>query len=208
MLRSSGKTFSAGFDIGSIGVTSIDDPSGSKAAPLIFERVVNRLERLRVPTIAAIQGNVFGGAADLALACDFRIGVDTMKLRVPAALLGVHYYASGLRRFVNRIGLPAAKRVFLLTETLDAQELYRVGYLDKVVPADSLDDAVDGYAKQIAELAPIAIKGMKRALNEVSRAELDLEATNAAIEQAMRSADLKAGLAAWARREKPWFSGH
>lgn len=207
VLSSTGKTFSAGFDIGAIGVTSIDDPHGVQAAPLVFERMVNRLERLRVPTIAAIQGGVYGGAADLALACDFRIGVENMELRVPAALLGVHYYASGLQRFVNRIGLGPAKKIFLLAQPIDAQELHHFGYLDAVVPASALQAVVDEYVKQILALAPIPIQGMKRALNQIARAELDLETTNTTIRESMRSADLKIGLAAWAKREAPSFLG-
>ena len=207
IFASSGKTFSAGFDIGSIGVTSIDDPHGYHAAPLVFERMVNRLEQLRVPTIAAIQGGVYGGAADLALACDFRVGVKTTELRVPAAVLGVHYYASGLQRFANRLSLGAAKRVFLLAETLDAQELHRIGYLDEVVAADQLEATVNRYAEQLSALAPLAVAGMKRALNEASRCELNLEATGLAIDKAMRSADLKIGLAAWTKRESPAFTG-
>ena len=207
VLASSGKTFSAGYDIGSIGVTPIDDPHGDRAAPLVFERMVNKLEQLRVPTIAAIQGGVYGGAVDLALACDFRIGVHETEVRVPAAVLGVHYYASGLQRFVNRVGLRAAKRVFLLAETIGAQELQRLGYLDEVVSSSELSSVVDRYTKQIAELAPLAMEGMKRALNESSKCELDLDATNSAIDKTMRSADLKAGLIAWAKREKPVFMG-
>lgn len=203
VLASSGKTFSAGFDIG-----SIENTSGETAAPRVFERMVDRLANLRVPTVAAIQGGVYGGAADLALACDFRIGVEAMELRIPAAVLGVHYYANGLQRFVTRLGLGAAKRIFLLAETLDASELKRVGYLDEVVPAAELASAVDRYAAQLSTLAPIAVQGMKRALNQAANAALNQEVTRAAIETAMRSEDLKTGLEAWGKRQKPSFRGN
>ncbi len=202
ILASRGKTFSAGFDIASIRPNPTADH-----APIPFEKAVNRFAQLRVPTIAALQGSVYGGAADLALACDFRIGVDTIELRVPAAVLGVHYYASGLQRFVHRVGLNAAKRIFLLTDTLDAKELLRIGYLDAVCSPDSLDSTVSHYASRLEDLAPIAIEGMKRALSQASANALDLEDTNAWIEKAMRSKDLRTGLAAWSDRAKPRFSG-
>ena len=78
---------------------------------------------------------MFGGATDLALACDFRVGVHGMVLRMPAARIGLHYYPSGLRRYVSRLGVSAAKRLFLLAETLPADELLRIGYLDRCVAA-------------------------------------------------------------------------
>jgi enoyl-CoA hydratase/carnithine racemase len=202
ILASRGRTFSAGFQIG-----AIEGGQGTGAAPRAFERMANRLENLRVPTICALQGGVYGGAADLALACDFRIGVESVELRVPAAVLGVHYYASGLRRFVTRVGLGAAKRVFLMADTLDAQELRRIGYLDEIVPAADLEAAVDRRAARMAALAPIAVQGMKRALDEAARAELDLAATDAVIERALQSEDLRTGLEAWTRKAAPLFRG-
>ena len=94
-----------------------------------------------------------------------------------------------------------------VAERVGAQELQRLGYLDEVVSSSELSNVVDRYTKQIAELAPLAMEGMKRALNESSKCELDLDATNSAIDKTMRSADLKAGLIAWAKREKPVFMG-
>src|ERR687893_246892 len=82
--------------------------------------MVDRLEAVRVPTIARLQGGVYGGATDLALACDFRIGHEGIEMVMPAGRLGVHYYASGLRRYVSRLGLNTAKRLFLTAERLDA----------------------------------------------------------------------------------------
>jgi enoyl-CoA hydratase len=109
-----GRLFCAGFNLQELG-----QGDAASQDPHLFEHTVAMLEALPVPTICRLNGSVFGGATDLALACDFRVGVQGMELRMPAARLGLHYYPSGLRRYVSRLGLPAtAKRLFLLAETL------------------------------------------------------------------------------------------
>ena len=90
-------------------------PARPKSRPRAsaFEVMVNRLEDLGVPTICRLNGGVYGGSTDLALACDFRIGVDTAEMFMPAARLGLHYYTSGIRRYVSRLGVDNAKKLFL-----------------------------------------------------------------------------------------------
>src|ERR1700692_1661094 len=99
-----------------------------------FEVVVNRLEDLGVPTICRLNGGVYGGSTDLALACDFRIGVDTGEMFMPAARLGLHYYKSGIARYVSRLGADNAKKLFLTAEKIDAPEMLRIGYLTVMGP--------------------------------------------------------------------------
>ena len=100
-----------------------------KSAGSAFEAVVNRLEDIGIPTICRLNGGVYGGSTDLALACDFRIGVDTCEMFMPAARLGLHYYKSGIARYVARLGLDNAKRLFLTAEKIGATEMLRIGYL-------------------------------------------------------------------------------
>src|SRR6516225_10410333 len=106
VLTATGRSFSSGFHLGALAdrLAGNGGESGDRDA---FERTVDRLEALRVPTIAALNGSVYGGATDLALACDFRIGVEGMQLLMPAARLGIVYYASGIRRYVTRLGVAA-----------------------------------------------------------------------------------------------------
>src|ERR1700722_10493757 len=133
VLTGTGKSFSSGYHIGALLERKAAKPEPGEADDL-FETVVNRLEGLRVPTIAALQGSVYGGATDLALACDFRIGVAGMRMLMPAARLGIIYYPSGIERYVSRLGVAAAKRLFLTAEPIEAEEMRRIGYLDEVVP--------------------------------------------------------------------------
>jgi enoyl-CoA hydratase/carnithine racemase len=203
VLTGSGRAFCAGFHLG-----ELDESEDSASAdPRLFEHTVDALEALAVPTIARLNGSVFGGATDLALACDFRIGVQGMQLRMPAARLGLHYYASGLQRFVSRLGLAAAKRLFLLAETLAADELLRIGYLDTLVPPERLDAEVDTLAATLAGHAPLALRGMKQSLNEIARGASDPARLREREAACAASADLREGLAAFAAKREPQFTG-
>jgi enoyl-CoA hydratase/carnithine racemase len=95
---------------------------------LTFETVVNRLEDIAVPTICRLNGGVYGGSTDLALACDFRIGVDSCEMFMPAARLGLHYYKSGIARYVSRLGVDNAEKLFLTARKIGAVEMLRIGY--------------------------------------------------------------------------------
>ena len=81
-----------------------------------------------------LDGGVYGGATDLALCCDWRIGVSGTRMFMPAARFGLHYYPGGLRRYVRALGAAQAKRIFLTGQTLRAQEMLRIGFLTELVP--------------------------------------------------------------------------
>ncbi len=200
VLTATGRSFCAGFHLGEL-------DSDASAGPQRFEQTVDAIEALPMPTICRLNGSVFGGATDLALACDFRVGVDSMSLRMPAARLGLHYYPNGLRRYVSRLGLRAAKRLFLLAETVPADELLRIGYLDQVAPATELDARVQGLVDALRAGAPLAVNGMKRSLDEIARGEFDLAALRERELRCARSEDLREGQAAFAERRTPRFVG-
>ena len=203
VLTGRGRAFCAGFNLQELGQT---DATGSD--PQLFERTVAALEALPVPTIARLNGGVFGGATDLALACDFRIGVVGMELRMPAARLGLHYYPSGLQRFVTRMGLATAKRLFLLAQTVPDQELLRIGYLDALAAADELDTTVQAWAQPLLDGAPLALRGMKQSLNDLARGDAETHILRERESLCAQSADLKEGLAAFEQRRPARFSGH
>jgi enoyl-CoA hydratase len=192
ILASTGKTFSSGFHLGAIGAD----------APQRFEETADALAGCRVPSIASIQGSVYGGAADLALACDFRIGVEHMELLVPAVRLGIPYYPSAIERFMHRVTPHAAKRILLLCEKLNAPELLECGYLDEIVPSDGLDSRVYQLAEHLAALAPMAAQAMKAQLNRFNRI-----AAAEAVRACLASEDHKEGLAAWIEKRSARFTG-
>jgi enoyl-CoA hydratase/carnithine racemase len=207
VLTGTGKSFSSGYHIGALverhAAKRDDEEPGSDA----FALTVDRLEALRVPTIAALNGSVYGGSTDLALACDFRIGVEGMHLLMPAARLGIVYYPSGIERYVARLGVAAAKRLFLTAQPIDTPEMLRIGYLDEAVPAGELMARVDALAGTLAANAPLALAGLKRAINEIAGGRLDRAALSAARSSCAASADHAEALKAWGEKRAPLFRG-
>ena len=204
VLTGTGRAFSAGYDLNSVAeraASANEQPSAGSA----FEVVVNRLEDLGVPTICRLNGGVYGGSTDLALACDFRIGVDTAEMFMPAARLGLHYYKSGIKRYVSRLGVDNAKKLFLTAQKIEAPEMLRIGYLTAMVPAEALDEEVDRLATVLAGNAPRAMRGMKRAINEFARGEFDEAAADLRHRDSMRGTEINEGIKAFAEKRPPKF---
>ena len=196
-LQASGKTFCAGYDIGQIG----------GARPVAFEDMVNAVEDARPVTLVLLQGGVYGGATDLALACDFRLGSTATEMFMPAARLGLHFYRRGLERYVSRLGLDTAKRLFLTAAKIDAREMLATGFLTQLVAPDALPAAADQLCATLGEMAPLAVTGMKKHLNRIARGALDAADLQRDIERAAASRDLQEGRAAWAEKRAPRFTG-
>ena len=204
VVTGTGASFSSGYHLGDLE----SRPEAEVTGEVSFEAMLERLERLRVPTVAALNGGVYGGSTDLALCCDFRVGVAGMRLRMPAAALGLHYYPSGMVRYCSRLGLNAAKRLFLLAEFVPAEELLAMGYLTELVADQAaLDARADALAARLAAMAPLAVQGIKRSLDEIARGAFDAEAALARAKASQASADLREGLAAFREKRSPVFTG-
>jgi enoyl-CoA hydratase/carnithine racemase len=192
--------FSAGYHLGAF-------REDGETGPMPFETVPDALASARPLTLCALPGSVYGGATDLALACDFRFGVEGMELRMPAGALGLHYYPSGMQRYVARLGLGVARKLFLLAETVPDRDLLQLGFLDKLLPASELAGAVQTWCAQVLAMGPLAVQGMKQTLNEIALGWdqpalwREREATTKA------SADFAEGRQAFAERRAPRFEG-
>lgn len=200
-LQAEGRHFCSGFNVGQ--VSSAGGSAGDR-----FEALADALERVRPITVAVIQGGTYGGAVDLALACDFRIGTPAVEARVPATQLGLHFYRAGLERAVTRLGLGPAKRLLLAAQTLDATALREIGWLDRLCAADDLDSEASAFCRHLAGLAPLALLPMKRHLGAIARNALDASALAADIARALASEDLREGALAWREKRAPRFTGH
>jgi enoyl-CoA hydratase/carnithine racemase len=203
VITGTGRAFSSGYDLNSVAERS--SSNSGQTAGSAFEVMVDRLEDLGVPTICRLNGGVYGGSTDLALACDFRIGVDTSEMFMPAARLGLHYYTSGIRRYVSRLGTDNAKKLFLTAEKISAPEMLRIGYLTAMVPAEALDEEVDRLAALLSGNAPVAMRGMKRTINEIARGKLDEAAADLRARDSMRSTEIKEAVRARAEKRPPKF---
>ena len=198
LLRGEGKHFCAGFNVGRLA----DGNAGAS-----FEALANELEQARPVTIAAINGGVYGGATDLALACDFRIGVETAQMFVPAARLGLLFYSGGLRRCVTRLGLNMAKKLLLTAATLDAAQMQACGFLDTVVAPEALNEEVERLSVELAGMAPLALLGMKKHLNRIAHWTFDENEFARDVSQADASHDLREGVLARKENRRPVFRG-
>ena len=196
-LESTGKYFCSGYDIGRMGAQRAVD----------FDVMVNALEDARPVTLAVIQGGVYGGATDLALACDFRLGAHGIDMFMPAARLGLHFYPRGLERYVSRLGVDVAKRLFLTAERIDAAEMKSVGFLTHLVAAEMLAPTADALTTTLSGMAPLAMLGMKKHLNRIARNALDAQELQQDIARAAASQDLAEGRTAWAEKRPPRFTG-
>ena len=173
----------------------------------VFDTLTDDLASLRVPTVCAINGGVYGGGAEIALCCDFRVGVTTTRLSVPAARLGLCYPLGGLRRYVARLGLDTAKRILVANEEMTAVELLGIGFLHRMVEPERLDSEATAFAERLASMAPLAVQGMKRILGDIADGNLDDEAARDTIDACMTSEDLREGLRAQRAGEEPRFQG-
>ncbi len=209
ILTGRGKVFSAGFNLNVFFEAMQAAPNGTAADADVnfFGDFTDAIEKCRLPTILAANGPVYGGGTDVALACDFRFAVEGVEAFLPASRLGIHFYDRGLERFISRIGISAAKRMCLTSEKFTADELLRCGFFDAVMPEEAMWARVHQLADVLALQAPLAVEGMKRAMNEIVYGELDKEKTAAAFRQCINSNDFREGVTAWFEKRKPRFQG-
>ena len=199
VLRSEGKYFCSGYDISEV--------RNSQNKGSSFGEMVDAIERCRAVTIAVVQGGVYGGATDMALACDFRVGSTEAEMFMPAARLGLHFYQAGLERYVHRLGLDVAKRLFLTCERLTAPEMKNCGFFTHLVEPEELQRTAGDLTATLSAMAPLPLFGMKKHLNLIARGLQDPEAIAGDVLRTVQSDDLQEGGAAWREKRKPAFKG-
>jgi enoyl-CoA hydratase/carnithine racemase len=186
------RTFSSGFTIEAI-VGKLDRS---------FEELLDAIERLPMPTLAAINGGVYGGATDLALCCDLRIGVSGTRMFMPAARFGLHYYPGGLRRYVTAVGAAEAKRLFLTGQTIGDADMLRIGFLTDLVPRRLLEKTVAEYIAAIKACEPSVLRSMKRQIDAIAAGNAEESASREAYEASLASAELRRRLAALSEKRR------
>jgi len=195
-----GKYFCSGYDISSLAADSA--PSST-----YFGDTVDLIEQARPITIAAVNGGVYGGGTDLCLACDFRVGVVGANMFMPATKLGLHFYPGGMVRYITRLGLNNAKKLFLTSEKIEADEMLSMGFLTELVLLEQLGARVDALSEQLAGMAPFSLLGIKKHLNLIARGQLDESEIRRAVAISEKSNDIKEGALAWKEKRKAKFTG-
>jgi enoyl-CoA hydratase/carnithine racemase len=191
--------FCAGYDIGGFS----DAAHGSTA----FEKVPEALAQLRPITICALNGSVYGGATDLVLACDVRLALEGIEWRMPAAALGLHYYPSGLQRYVSHFGVAAAKRAFLTAQVFSSAQLQSLGLFESFSSAADFPIQLASLVNDVMALAPLAAQATKRSLNEIAAGHYNEDVLREREISSSRTEDFAEGLKAFAERRKPVFKG-
>ncbi len=203
------RAFSSGYDINAIptGVSPEVEKLLQNKSP--FELAVESIVNFPYPVIAMLNGFAFGGACDLAVACDMRIAADHVQMGMVPARLGMVYFPEGLQRFVRTIGLSRTKEMFFTARHYKTDRLKEMGLVDHVLPQDELAAFTYALAEEIAANAPLSLRGIKRILNLLSTSgRLDAQQQAEAkklVQASLESADLKEGQAAFLEKRKPVF---
>jgi len=208
------RIFSAGYDISDLGGWGpnvfADEAEQRIAHP--FAAAIDAIDAYPFPTLAALNGHAIGGGLELALACDLRVAAAHVKLGMPPAKLGLVYSHTGIRRFIDAIGAPRTRELFLVGGRIDAAVALGWGLVNAVHEGDALTEAALALSTEIASNAPLAQRGNK----QVIRAVLDAEAALAAdVERELlelrracfSSEDFLEGVRAFAEKRAPQWRG-
>jgi len=200
------KAFIAGADISELShVTAIEAEKSSTYG----QEVLNLVENLGKPVIAAVNGFALGGGCETAMACTIRVASEHAKFGQPEVTLGLIPGGGGTQRLPRLIGKGRALQIILSGEMISAQEAFRIGLVNEVVPAAELTTRAEAILKRIFSNAPVAVKYSLEAVNkgmETSQAEgLSLEASLFGL--CAGTEDKKEGTSAFLEKRKPQFQG-
>jgi enoyl-CoA hydratase len=164
---------------------------------------------LEIPVIAMINGYCFGGGLELALACDIRIASEDASFGQPEIRLGIMPGGGATQRLPGLVGPAIAKELMFTGRIIDAQEALRIGLVNRVVPKDTLKEAVWELARDIAKKSPIALKLIKRSVNRGVQAPSDVGLAYEALAECLcfTTEDHEEGLSAFLEKRKPNFRG-
>jgi len=200
------KAFVAGADIGEL---SRQGPTDGRARARRGQLVFSRIESCPKPVIAALNGFALGGGCELAMACHIRIAADTAKLGQPELKLGITPGYGGTQRLARLVGKGRALQLLLTCEMIDAAEAYRIGLVNKVVPAPDLLTEAERMLRQIIGFGPLAvaccIEAVNRGADLALDAGLELEASYFGLLSA--TADMREGMQAFLEKRPARFTG-
>ena len=209
ILTGEGRAFCAGGEMDEILKVNTDAVLAEKAVKVILDCIL-LIRTLDIPVIARINGDAYGGGATLALACDFKIAVETARFGLLFVRVGLAGADAGATYLIPRlVGLTRATEILMLGEMIEAREAYNLGLLTRVVPPENLDDEVNRFVDKIINGPTLALKMTKRALigslDKDLSTELDFECYAQTL--CIQSADAREGVRAFVEKRKPVFQG-
>ncbi len=200
------RAFSAGADISEMkGKTPIDLQKSCRRT----QEMMNKIEDLEKPVIAAINGYALGGGLELAMACDFRIASENARLGQTEINIGLIPGWGGTQRLPRFVGKAMAKEMVFTGRMIDAKTAERLGLVNSVVQADQLKSAVKQFAEELGTRAPVAVKLAKQLINNSTETDLRIGMMHEAESFGILSSteDVKEGIAAFLEKRKAEFKG-
>lgn len=212
VLTGSGRAFCAGADLKAVEAMGSGDTDPARATGLFLEEVrklMSRLERLRLPTVAAVNGLALAGGFELVLCCDMVVAADTAKMGDAHARYGLLPGGGGSARLPRKIGVNRAKQMMFTADHLPAGLLKEWGLVTEVVPLAELGAAVDRLLDRIVDKSPLVLERMKRLVDDSVDQPLEVALTAELIMSELHSysRDRAEGLAAFLEKRPPRFTG-
>jgi enoyl-CoA hydratase len=200
------KAFVAGADIAEL---SEQSPLGTKMLAQRGQHVFDLVETLGKPVIAALNGYALGGGCELAMACTLRIAADTARLGQPEITLGLIPGYAGTQRLTRLIGRGRALELLLRGHQIDAAEAFRIGLVDRVVPAADLMPTAQALAQELAQKAPVAVRAILEAVHRGQQMPFaEAQAYEATLFGLVATTeDMREGTRAFLEKRKPTFKG-
>jgi len=200
------KAFCAGADLKER--AGMDENEVRRCVGLI-RGVMDKVENLPMPTIAAVNGVALGGGTELALACDLRVVAESAKMGLTETSLAVIPGAGGTQRLPRLIGKAKAKELIFTARRVDAAECLALGLANRVAPAAALLDDALALAAEIGRNGPVALKAAKRAIDRGVEMDLGnaLVFESTCYEMTIPTEDRREGLAAFREKRKPVYRG-
>lgn len=197
VIRSEGPVFCAGANLKEItdGVMDGDD----------FQSMTDAIAQLEIPSLAVVEGDVFGGGAELLFSCDFRLAIRGKKLLIPAAAVGLCYPVDGIKRMTQRLGSTLVRRLLLTALPVSFEELSQHGAIDWMVDASELDTRANEVIETLTGLAPMSVMAMLEIIKSVETGRFDKGAAQALADNCSASEDLQEGLRAQREKRRALF---
>ena len=197
VIRSEGPVFCAGANLKEITDGTMDGDD--------FQSMTNAIAALSMPSLAIVEGDVFGGGAELLFSCDFRLGAAGKRLKIPAAAVGLCYPVEGIQRMTQRLGSTLVRKLLLTTESVSFEELAQHSAFDWLMPPAEVDAHSETRIARLSGLGPLSVTAMLAIIKSVEEGRFDRVAAQRLADSCSESEDLSEGLLAIREKRAPVF---